>query len=112
MAAVLSHAATAAAAAGTQPPLLPDVVKHVVFGEDEWLGVLRDESTKPSDTEFVVTKLNVAGTDFHVRGRRSISRPSYTHEKNTLFVHRWPEFEFIPPPYGLATPMFWHDPTK
>jgi hypothetical protein len=74
-----------------------NAIRTVVFGKDEWRSVLNP------------TTFTISTTAINVVGRNSISEP-YTHEESTLFVHRWPEFEFIPAPYGLATPMFWYNP--
>jgi hypothetical protein len=70
----------------------------VVYGKDEWrdgLGLSQ-------------TTMQIKDRKFTVEGRNSI-RP-YAHEKDVLFVHRWPEYEFIPAPYASATPMFWRPP--
>jgi hypothetical protein len=73
--------------------------RMVFFGKDEWRSVL-----KP-------TTFTISSTTIKVEEKKSIRAP-YMHAENTLFVHRWPEFEFIPAPYGLATPMFWYDPSS
>lgn len=70
----------------------------VVYGKDEWrdgLGLSQ-------------TTMQIKDRKFKVEGRKSIRQ--HAHEKDALFVHQWPEYEFIPAPYAYATPMFWRQP--
>jgi hypothetical protein len=72
-------------------------VKNVVFGLDEW-----PENTLQKDWMLINGSKLVAQTTLGNDMR----------DENTLYVHRWPEMELIPAPFGFATPMFKQRPPE
>ena len=79
----------------------------IVFEKDEWGGVLTEGSTVQMSA---ATDPKVAGGKGRLVATASLER--YKERQNVLFVHRWPELEFVPAPYAQSTPMFWLDESK
>ena len=73
-------------------------VNRVVFGRDEWPDNTLQKDAVLRATTGIIKLLELPTL-----------KDADTATK-TLFVHRWPEMEFIPAPYGFATPMFHHPP--
>jgi hypothetical protein len=72
-------------------------VKNVVFGLDEW-----PENTLQKDWLLI-------------NGSKLVAQATLGNDmrdENALYVHRWPEMELIPAPYGFATPMFKQRPPE
>jgi hypothetical protein len=82
---------------------------RVVYGEDEW----RDAIQPMRIQEIAKLLLLKAGAGTgNVQNATPVARrdvKAYVDD-NVLVVHRWPELEFVPAPYALATPMFWANP--
>jgi hypothetical protein len=77
---------------------------RVVYGEDEW----RDAIRPVRIPEIAKLLLNAGAGTGNVQNATPVARrdvKAYVDD-NVLVVHRWPELEFVPAPYALATPMF------
>jgi hypothetical protein len=80
---------------------------RVVYGEDEWRDAIR-----PMRIQEIAKLLLKAGAGTenaeNVQNATPVARSSVKAyvDDNVLVVHRWPELEFVPAPYALATPMF------
>jgi hypothetical protein len=72
-------------------------VDKVVFGLDEW-----PEKTIRNDILPKRMRINLEQLE-------TLDNHDF-NENGTLFVHRWPEMELIPAPFGIASPMFQEPP--
>ena len=84
---------------------------RVVYGEDEWRDAIRPMRIQ----EIAKLLLNAGAGTGNVQNATPVARndvKAYVDD-NVLVVHRWPELEFVPAPYAIATPMFSaKDPTN